>query len=139
MSRHRLRLLYTSILSEALSRLLHLDHPPVGVTFHEQKPPEQLHTRLAPEPAGCCFWAKAERDRIHTTAIDHANCSVGSYTHGLIPLADAAAGQDTAALVASGWVTEADLANASSVATAPAAITYELSTKPRPPRSFSSG
>jgi uncharacterized protein (DUF169 family) len=50
---------------------------------------------------------------------------VGSYTHGLISLEDAAAGEDTAALVGSGWVTETDLANAPAVATAPAAITYE--------------
>ena len=50
---------------------------------------------------------------------------MGSYTHGLISLAEAAAGEDTAALVGSGWVTEADLASAPRVAAAPAAITYE--------------
>ena len=83
-------------------------------------------SRPAPEPAGCCFWAsRPSSDRLHTTAADHAHCSVGSYTHGLISLAEAAAGEDTAALVGSGWVTEADLAGAPSVAAAPAAITYE--------------
>jgi len=98
----------------------------VAVTFHEQEPAEQLRSRPAPEPAGyCCFWAKAEHRRLHTTAADHAHCSVGSYTHGLIALAEAAAGRDTAALVDSGWVTEADLGNAPSVAATPAAITYE--------------
>jgi uncharacterized protein (DUF169 family) len=115
----------TTALIQELTWLLDLDHPPVAVTFHEQEPPEQLRSRPGPEPAGCCFWEKAERQRLHTTAADHAHCSVGSYTHGLISLADAAAGQDTAALVGSGWVTEADLANAPSVGTAPAAITYE--------------
>ena len=112
-------------LVEELTRLLDLDHPPVAVTFHEEEPPERLRARPSPEPAGCCFWAKAEHDRLHTTAADHAHCSVGSYTHGFITLEEAAAGEDTAALVGSGWVTEADLATAPSVGTARAAITYE--------------
>jgi uncharacterized protein (DUF169 family) len=115
----------TTALAEELIRLLGLEHPPVAVTLHEQDPPEQSVDRPASEPAGCCFWAKAERQRLQTTATDHANCSVGSYTHGLISLAEAAAGQDTAALVASGWATEAGLAAAPSVESAPAAITYE--------------
>lgn len=112
-------------LVEELTRLLDLDHPPVAVAFHEQAPSERLRTRPSPEPAGCCFWSQAERQRLHTTAADHAHCSVGSYTHGFISLEGAAAGEDTAALVGSGWVTEADLAGVPSVATAPAAITYE--------------
>lgn len=115
----------TNDLVEELARLLDLDHPPVAVTFHEQAPSEDRRTRPAAEPAGCCFWAQAEHRRLHTTAADHAHCSVGSYTHGFLPLADAAAGTDTAALVGSGWVTEADLAGAPSVATTPAAISYE--------------
>jgi len=115
----------TTALGDELTRLLDLDHPPVAVTFHEQEPPEHPRTRPGPEPAGCCFWAKAEHDLLHTTAADHAHCSVGSYTHGLISLEDAAAGQDTAALVGRGWVTPADLANAPRVASRPAAITYE--------------
>lgn len=84
-----------------------------------------MRSRPAPEPAGCCFWAKAESERVNTTAADHAHCSVGSYTHGFIPLEEAAGGEDTAALVGSGWVTEADLASCPSIARAPAAITYE--------------
>jgi uncharacterized protein (DUF169 family) len=113
------------VLGEELARLLDLDHPPVAVTFHAKGPTEELRTRPIPEPAGCCFWAQAEHRRLHTTAVDHAHCSVGSYTHGLISLPEAAAARDTAALVGSGWVTEADLAGAPAVATAPAAITYD--------------
>ena len=115
----------TTALVQELTRLLDLDHPPVAVTFHEREPPELSRSRPAPQPAGCCFWAQAEQHGLHTTAADHAHCSVGSYTHGLISLTDAVAGQDTAALVASGWVTEVDLASVPSVGTAPAAITYE--------------
>ena len=127
----------TTALVHDLGRLVDLSDPPVAVTFHEQAPPE-LRSRPAPEPPGCCFWAKAEGQRLDTTAADHAHFSVGSYTHGLISLTDAAAGQDTAALVCSGWMTEADLANAPSVPTAPAAITYQPSTTPRTPTSSSS-
>jgi uncharacterized protein (DUF169 family) len=115
----------TTALGDELIRLLDLAHPPVAVTFHEQEPPEHQRTRPGPEPAGCCFWAKAEHHRLDTTAADHAHCSVGSYTHGPISLEEAAADQDTAALVGTGWVTPADLANAPRVATRPAAITYE--------------
>jgi uncharacterized protein (DUF169 family) len=115
----------TTALVQELTRLLDLDHPPVAVTLHQQEPPERPGSRPAPEPAGCCFWAQAEHQRLHTTAADHAHCSVGSYTHGFISLTEAAAGEDTEALVASGWVTEADLAGAPSVGEAPAAITYE--------------
>ncbi len=111
--------------AEELTRLLDLDHPPIAVAFHEHEPAEQTRTRPTPEPAGCCFWAQAEQRRLHTTAADHAHCSVGSYTHGFISLADAAAGEDTAALVGSGWVSEGDLGQAPAVASAPAAITYE--------------
>lgn len=112
-------------LAEDLIRLLDLEHPPVAVSFHEQEPDAQLRSRPAPEPAGCCFWQHGEQRRLHTTPADHAHCSVGSYTHGLMSLAEAAAGEDTAALVGSGWVTEADLGNAPHVATPPAAISYE--------------
>lgn len=86
---------------------------------------ETSHSSPTPQPAGCCFWQPAEQRSLRTTAADHANCSVGSYTHGLIPLAEAAAARDTAALVGSGWVTEVDLGGAPRAATTPAAITYE--------------
>jgi uncharacterized protein (DUF169 family) len=112
-------------LASELVRLLDLEHPPVAVAFHEQEPGAQSRTRPVPEPAGCCFWQQAEQHRLRTTAADHAHCSVGSYTHGFISLEEAASGEDTAALVGSGWVTEADLVNAPRVAATPAAITYE--------------
>jgi uncharacterized protein (DUF169 family) len=112
-------------LAQELTSLLNLDHPPVAITFHKHDPSDQHRGRIAPEPAGCCFWARAESECVHTTAADHAHCSVGSYTHGFISLAEAAGGEDTASLVGSGWVTEADLAGAPSVAHAPGAITYE--------------
>jgi len=112
-------------LTKELVRLLDLDHPAVAVAFHAQEPAEQVRSRPTPEPAGCCFWQQAEQRRLHTTAADHANCSVGRYTHGLVSLGEAAAAEDTAALVGSGWVTAADLGSAPHAPATPAAITYE--------------
>jgi hypothetical protein len=40
---------------------------------------------------------------LNTKPSDYANCSVGSYTHGLIDLETAAVGDDTVALLRSGW------------------------------------
>ncbi len=111
-------------LAQELSDLLLLEHLPVGVTL-SKNPASRSGAAVSAQPAGCCFWAPAEHHKIETTPADHANCSVGSYTHGLISLDAAAGGADTAALVGSGWVTAADLSNAPSVPFSPAAITYE--------------
>ncbi|WP_182379387.1 DUF169 domain-containing protein [Nocardioides sp. WS12] len=111
-------------LNNRLGALLTLTSAPVAVTFRETAPSGDVDP-VAPAPAGCCFWAPAREQRLDTIPADHANCSVGSYTHGLLPLAEAAAGADTAALLASGWVGEADLVGAPVLPFAPASITYE--------------
>lgn len=77
------------------------------------------------QAAGCCYWAPAQEERLDTQPSDHANCSVGSYTHGLIELEAAAAGDDTATLLSSGWVAESDLANAPHLPFRPQVIRYE--------------
>lgn len=111
-------------LSRKLSDLLGLSEPPVAVSFHRDVHPAQS-VSVEPQPAGCCFWAPAQRHRIDTIAADHAHCSVGSYTHGFIALEKAAAGDDTAALLGSGWVREADLHAAAALPFTPSSITYE--------------
>lgn len=114
----------TAPLGRELARLLDLDHSPVAVTFHSELPSGSGATAPDPEPAGCCFWAKAETAHLVTTADDHANCSVGSYTHGFMSLTEAAAGADTAALIGSGWVAAADFLRTPAVETRAAAISY---------------
>ena len=109
--------------ADRLSELLGLTSPPVAVSFDAEL--EMAGGAVEPQPAGCCFWEPAQHGALHTLAADHANCSVGSYTHGLIPLEAATAGADTAALVASGWVGEADLTAAPTLPFAPASITYQ--------------
>lgn len=112
-----------SALGPRLAGLLGLTAPAIGVTFDDNH--AGSGESVAPQPAGCCFWEPAQHQRLDTVAQDHANCSVGSYTHGLIPLDAAATRADTVALVRSGWVGEADLIAAESLPFTPGSITYE--------------
>jgi uncharacterized protein (DUF169 family) len=111
-------------LADRLSELLMLAHPPVAVSFGKDPPSANAET-VEMQPAGCCYWAPAQEGRLDTKPSDHANCSVGSYTHGLIDLEAAAAGDDTAALLGSGWVGRSDLANAPHLPFRPQIIRYE--------------
>src|SRR4051794_29796094 len=63
--------------------------------------------RTGQVPAGCVFWMRAASASFATVASDHANCSVGSFTHGFLTLAEAATKDDVGAVLASGWVDEA--------------------------------
>jgi uncharacterized protein (DUF169 family) len=114
----------SSVLARRLSELLGLTEVPVAVSFDAPRDPDTA-TPVPAQPAGCCFWGPAQQRRLDTVAADHANCSVGSYTHGLIPLKQAAAGADTAALVGSGWVGETDLMAAAALPFRPSSITYQ--------------
>jgi uncharacterized protein (DUF169 family) len=122
-------------LADRAKTALALEHEPIAVAFsrgapaglaeYESSQPLAMDGgRTGAVPAGCCFWADAEQSSFATSAADHANCSVGSYTHGLVSLEQAAAGDDTQALLASGWVAEADLASAPAVAGAPTRVSY---------------
>jgi uncharacterized protein (DUF169 family) len=66
----------------------------------------------------------ADRSTFRTVAEDHANCSVGSVTHGFLPLAEAAGNADVAALVESGWVSVDVFPSLPVVAERPAAVVY---------------
>jgi uncharacterized protein (DUF169 family) len=113
-----------AVIAERLSGLLGLAEPPVAVTF-DAHGVDADSRRVPAQPAGCCFWSPAQQQRLDTVAADHAHCSVGSHTHGLISLAQAAAGADTAALVGSGWVGEADLMAVATLPFRPSLITYQ--------------
>jgi uncharacterized protein (DUF169 family) len=119
-----MRMSNTAVLAQRLSELLGLAEAPVAVSFDAPAGADDTQP-VEPQPAGCCFWEPAQQQRLDTVAADHAHCSVGSYTHGLIPLEQAAAGEDTAALVDSGWVGEADLMAAAALPFRPSSITYQ--------------
>jgi uncharacterized protein (DUF169 family) len=114
----------TAELADRLTKLLMLAHPPVAVSFRKGTPSADTEV-VVMQPAGCCYWAPAQKGRLNTKPSDHSNCSVGSYTHGLIYFAAAAAPDDTAALLGSGWVGESDLANAPHLPFRPQIICYE--------------
>lgn len=59
-----------------------------------------------------------------TTAPDHANCSVGSFTHGFLTLEEAAAKDDVAAVLESGWVDEASVTSLPRVSKRPETVVY---------------
>jgi hypothetical protein len=58
--------------------------------------------------AGCAFWIEAATAEFSTVAEDHANCRVGSVTHGFkfktVP--DVIGNDDIGALLEAGWVDE---------------------------------
>ena len=109
MDQHRQRQL-----AQDLTSLLGLAAPPIGIRFSKEPPPgvPRFDDELAaPTPAGrtgrvaagCVFWFEGTERSFSTVAEDHANCSVGSVTHGFRTLAEVAGTEDVAALVESGW------------------------------------
>jgi uncharacterized protein (DUF169 family) len=123
------------LLAGALGRALHLTSDPIAITFSPAPPaavpafddpmPEPgTDGRTGRVPAGCVFWFKAADRTFSTLAEDHANCSVGSLTHGFITLADAADRGDVAALLESGWVTMDAVPGIPTVSERPGAVVY---------------
>lgn len=83
------------------------DAPP----FDESYPAPNVSGRTGAVSAGCVFWMRAGERMFSTNAADHANCSVGSYTHGFITLDEVASRDDVTAALESGWVNEAALSS----------------------------
>ncbi len=121
--------------AEALSSLLGLADPPLGISFSSQEPdgvarfdsemPEPTPDgRTGRVPAGCVFWVEARDKTFTTVAEDHGNCSVGSLTHGFKTLDEAATGADVAALVESEWVTPDVFPHIPTVSEKPEFVTY---------------
>ena len=132
--------------AEELTSLLRLAAPPIGIAFrtadgataaprYQSSPPAPTPDgRTGAVPAGCFFWFKAVDRVFSTLPEDHANCSVGSYTHGFKTLEEAAVKADTGALFEVGWVTPADVPGIAHVEERPGAIVYgplaEMPVKP---------
>lgn len=105
-----------------LESVLHLTTPLIGIQFSDVQPEglAQFDEPLAPiaedgrtgrVPAGCVFWMKASEKSFTTVAQDHGNCSVGSFTHGLLSMSEIASNSDVSALLESGWVDEKAVAS----------------------------
>src|SRR3954468_21751463 len=123
-------------LSDDLSASLHLNDAPIAITFsadggpagvpafEEPMPAAAADGRTGRVPAGCVFWMKAADRTFSTVAEDHANCSVGSMTHGFKTLEEVAGNGDVAALLESGWVTMDMVPHIPVVTEKPATVTY---------------
>jgi uncharacterized protein (DUF169 family) len=120
-------------LAADLTAALHPTAPPIAITFSaaprapafdKPMPEPSPDGRTGRVPAGCVFWMESVDKTFTTVAEDHGNCSVGSWTHGFIPLEEAATRGDVAALMESGWVTMDMVPQIPFVATKPDAITY---------------
>lgn len=99
--------------------------PPEGVVaFDAPMPPPSEDGRTGRVPAGCVFWMHATDRTFSTVAEDHGNCSVGSWTHGFIPLEEAATRGDVATLLESGWVTMEMVPTIPTVRSTPGAVIY---------------
>jgi uncharacterized protein (DUF169 family) len=121
--------------SEALQKSLSLSTPAIAIIFAQDAPdgvPEFLGElpqaaeggRTGKVSAGCVFWGKAAQGTFTTRPDDHANCNVGSYTHGLKTMVEAAQGSDVAALLDSGWFKAEDVPNIPQVSEKFSFITY---------------
>ena len=94
---------------------LGLQTTPLAITFTQQAlpgvapfddamPAATDDGRTGRVPAGCVFWMKGAERSFSTVAEDHANCSVGSVTHGFKTLEEVGDKSDVGALVGAGWV-----------------------------------
>ena len=123
-----------SELSERLTAALHLTRSPIAISFGDSAPDgvgpfgapmpaPAADGRTGRVPAGCVFWSHALEEAF-TTEADHANCSVGSFTHGLKTADEVAGNGDVGALVESGWAPETLLSVLPAVSGRPSHVTY---------------
>jgi len=123
-------------LSDRLTVALKPTAPPVAISFlppgqpaavarrQEGYPQPNEQGRTGQVPAGCVFWIKGSSETFATTASDHANCSVGSFTHGFLTLEEAASKDDVCAVLESGWVDVAAVQGLPRVAAKPETVVY---------------
>jgi uncharacterized protein (DUF169 family) len=121
-------------LARRLTIALRLKAAPIAISFSKEAgdappfagaaPPANTAGRTGVVPAGCVFWMKASERTFTTVASDHANCSVGSLTHGFLDQAEAATRDDVAAVLAAGWVNEAAVGMLPRVRERPRSIVY---------------
>jgi uncharacterized protein (DUF169 family) len=69
-------------LSQELIQLLHLEQPPIALSFSNTEP-EGVAPYNGQVPAGCRFWQDAGTSTFTTSARDHELCAIGVYTHNL--------------------------------------------------------
>ncbi len=122
-------------LAEKIQALLGLTHAPIAISFCNavptgisklsgDYPAPTADGRTGAVSAGCVFWSMASEATFVTEAADHGNCSVGSLTHGLISLGEAAERADVKAICEADWVNPEIFPHIPTVQERPAAIVY---------------
>ena len=71
-------------LSQELTQLLHLEQPPIAISFSDA-PPAGVALYDGQAPAGCRFWQDAATSTFTTSSRDHELCAIGVHTHNLQP------------------------------------------------------
>ena len=95
--------------------VLGLSTPPIAISFCDKRPDSiPFFESTYPKPtadgrtgavsAGCVFWVKSIDRTFATSPEDHANCSIGSLTHGFISLEEAGSRADVVAITEANWV-----------------------------------
>lgn len=111
-----------------------LDEPTTVPRVDSHYPAPNEHGRTGQVAAGCVFWIGGSKSTFATSAADHANCSVGSLTHGFLTLEEAATKDDVCAVLDAGWVDDASVGALPRVSQKPDSIVYgPLAESQRPP------
>lgn len=123
-------------LAARLSAALRPNGEPIGIAFlreadhclvpafAERRPVPNAWGRTGSVPAGCVFWIRAQDASFSTVGADHTNCSVGSFTHGFLSLAEAGERDDVTASIEAGWLSELELSALPQVRETPARVVY---------------
>jgi uncharacterized protein (DUF169 family) len=71
-------------IARTLTDALKLRQPPIAVCLHVGDTVPGGVSKQAPRvAAGCVFWEKAAGGGFATSAADHANCAIGTFTHNM--------------------------------------------------------
>ena len=123
------------LMSHSLQDVLNLSCPPIAISFLDAMPDDiEAYGSDYPAPtedgrtgavsAGCVFWIRAAERTFSTIPEDHGNCSVGSLTHGLIDLEQAANKADVKAVCEAKWVSPEVFPHIPTVSKRPKCIVY---------------
>jgi len=123
-------------LNDSLVTLLKPFATPVAISFNASAeatkavrvegsyPEPNKYGRTGQVPAGCVFWIHGSKDLFSTNASDHANCSVGSYTHGFLTAEEISSKDDIVAVIEAGWFDRSEMADLPRVIKKPESIVY---------------
>lgn len=124
-------------LARTLTEALKLRLPPIAVCLiYDDAVPAGLSASAPRVAAGCVFWEKAATAGFVTSAGDHGNCAIGTFTHNLDTTAAHEADRRDALRVFAelGYVRAEDIPGIPALARRPRHIAYTpLATAPLPP------